>query len=237
MTPIIVANWKMNPQSAEEAKHIMKEVAERAGEIQGVKIVICPPFPFLSSLAAYAKGNISLGAQNVFWENEGAFTGEVSPFILGNLGCSFVIIGHSERKKHLGETLNMVRKKLYAAAATGLRVILCAEHADELSQILLGADASIANLILAVYEPSWAISSHGEGNAESPSQAKKEIDAMRDILREAFGRDVPVLYGGSVNDTNVRSFLTESGVDGVLVGHASLDPTAFSGLVKEASLR
>lgn len=232
----IVANWKMNPQRVEEAERIMEGIAEGIGDVKGAEVVICPPFLFLSSLLPYAKGVISLGAQNAFWEKEGAFTGEVSPVMLKNLGCGSLILGHSERKKHLGETLDMVRKKLEAATTAGLRVILCVENASELSQILQGADASIGNSLVVVHEPSWAISSSGKGNAESPSLAKKEISSMKDILKEAFGMEVPVLYGGSVDAANIRSFLSEAGADGALVGYASLDPATFSALVKEASL-
>ncbi len=233
----IIANWKMNPQRAEAATRIMEGVVREVGDIQGIEVVICPPFPFLSSVLPFAKGPVSLGAQNAFWEQEGAFTGEVSPAMLTQLGCRSVIIGHSERKKHLGETLDMVQRKLEASAKAGLRVILCAENTDELSQILRGADASIGNSLLVVHEPSFAISSFGKGNAESPSLAKKEISSMKDMLRETFGMEVPVLYGGSVDEENVRSFLEEAGADGALVGYASLDPAAFSALVQSASLR
>ncbi|MDO8470573.1 MAG: triose-phosphate isomerase [bacterium] len=233
----IIANWKMNPQSMGEAETATRQIAEGIEDLKEVEVVVCPPFPFLQSLTPFTKANLSLGAQNAFWEGEGAFTGEVSPLLLKNLGCEYVILGHSERKKYLGETSEMTGKKLVAAAKSQLRVILCSENSEELAEILKGVDKQVGSSLIAVYEPSFAISSSGKSNAESPARAREQIDSMRKLLEETFGAAIPVLYGGSVDATNIKGFLDEAGADGALVGHASLDPAEFCSLVKEASLR
>lgn len=160
MKTIIVANWKMNPSTLQEAEALYQAV-------QGsdkVDVVVCPPFVYLSAL----KGEVAIGAQNCFWEEKGAHTGEVSPSMLKEMGCSYVILGHSERKKYLGETEDMVQKKVTAALAVGLKAILCVGEDEE-------TPTDMDNLIV-VYEPEWAISSEGGGSGRSQSCGFKDCE-------------------------------------------------------------
>lgn len=203
MKPLIIANWKMNPQSFKEAKLLFNAVKNSGG-------VICPPFVYLSSLKAS-------GAQDVFWEEKGAFTGEVSPLMLKNLGVKYVIVGHSERRKYLKETNEIIVEKLKVALKVGLKPILCI---DKITQI----PKNIKGLIIA-YEPLFAI---GTGKACSPQKAKK----MRISIRKIVGSRVPVLYGGSVNSENARNYIKEAGFDGLLIGGASLKAKEFNKIIK-----
>ena len=237
MKSIIVANWKMNPEKTEDAIRLLEEVQRGVVGLKNVQIVICPPFPYIALFDMVKYPSLKMGGQNCFWEEKGTVTGEVSLAMLKNLGCEYVIVGHSERKKYLGETSEMARKKLEAATRSQLRPILCVENPGELQEVLKDADKNVASFLIAVYEPSRAISSEGEGNAESPLDVKEKISSMKGMLKEMLGTEVPVLYGGSVDATNIRSFLTEAGADGALVGHASLSSVKFLSLVKEASLR
>lgn len=205
MKPLIVANWKMNPTTLKEAQALFEAVKDRGA-------VICPPFVYLSSLKAN-------GAQDVFCENSGAFTGEISPLMLKNLGVEYVIIGHSERRKHLQETNAIIDKKLNAALRVGLKPILCI---DKISQI----PQSIQNLIIA-YEPLFAI---GTGKACSPERAEK----MRLNIKKVAGTKTLVLYGGSVNAQNASDYIKQAGFDGLLVGGASLKPKEFIDIIKNA---
>ena len=202
MKPLIVANWKMNPQTLKEAKLLFNRVKKTGG-------IICPPFVYLSALKAN-------GAQDVFWEESGAFTGEISPLMLKNMGVRYVIIGHSERRKHQKETNEIISEKLKVALKVGLKPILCI---DRVSQI----PKNIKGLIIA-YEPLFAI---GTGKACSPQRAEK----MRLAINKAADR-APVLYGGSVNSQNAKSYIKEAGFQGLLVGGASLKPREFIDIVK-----
>ncbi len=207
MKPLIVANWKMNPQTLKEAKLLFSRVKKSGG-------IICPPFIYLSVLKAN-------GAQDVFWEKSGAFTGEISPLMLKNLGVKYVIIGHSERRKYQRETNEMIAGKLEAVLKAGLKPILCV---DKVSQI----PKSTKGLIIA-YEPLFAI---GTGKACSPARASK----MRIAINKAAGR-VPVLYGGSVNSQNAATYIKEAGFQGLLVGGASLKPKEFIDIIKNVCYR
>ncbi len=204
MKPLIVANWKMNPSSLKEAKLLFNRVKKADG-------IICPPFVYLSSLKA-------TGAQDVFWENRGAFTGEVSALMLKNLGVKYVIVGHSERRKHFKETDEMIAKKIKAVLKVSLKPILCI---DKLSQI----PKKIKGKLIVAYEPLFAI---GTGKACSPLRAKK----MRLSIKKIVGGKVPILYGGSVNSQNAKSYIKQAGFQGLLVGGASLKPQEFIDIVK-----
>jgi len=199
MKPLIVANWKMNPATLEEAKLLFNRVKDTGA-------IICPPFVYLSALKAN-------GAQDCFWEGGGAYTGEISPSMLKNMGVEYVIVGHSERRKYFKETNEMIEKKLQAALGAGLKPILCI---DKISQL----PADLDKEVIVAYEPLFAI---GTGKACSPEKAKK----MRDSIKHTT-----VLYGGSVNSQNAKDYIYQAGFQGLLVGGASLNPKEFIDIVK-----
>jgi len=248
MQKLIVANWKMNPQSLKEAKRLFNSVKNwikrHSNVLKNIGIIICPPFVYLPGFALstsnlrHRTSNISLGAQDLFWEEKGAFTGEISPKMLKNLGVEYVIVGHSERRKILGETDEMINKKLKAAIKTKLKPILCIGETEkertsgktfqvlknQLKKALNGTSnvkLQTSNLIIA-YEPVWAI---GTGNPCKPEDAKEVLLFLRKILK------FPILYGGSVNSKIAKDYI-EVGFDGLLVGGASLDPKEFIEIIK-----
>lgn len=201
MPPLIIANWKCNPISLAEAKNLFRLMKNKA--------VICPPFVYISALKAK-------GAQDCFWEEKGAYTGEVSPLMLSNLGVEYVILGHSERRKYQKEKDAMIEKKLRAALKAGLRPILCI---DKISQI----PKKIKRGYILAYEPLFAI---GTGK---PCSIEKAI-RMRDIIKKKV--KLPLLYGGSVNSHNARDYIKKAGFDGLLVGGVSLKSKEFVDIVK-----
>jgi len=224
---LIIANWKMNPIDSSDAAKLFGRTANEISSIRKAEVVLCPPFPFILQLAAY-EPNTRIGAQDCFWEQEGAFTGEVSPAMLKVLGCSHVILGHSERKKYLFETTEMINKKLKAVLRAELIPVVCiGEHVEqEMKEILEGIEDT-SNIVL-VYEPEWAISTSENAKPATPKDCKEAVEKMRDIL------DAPILYGGSVTSSNVAQFIKEGGVQGALVGSASLDAEEFISLVKNS---
>ncbi|MEO0147110.1 MAG: triose-phosphate isomerase [candidate division WOR-3 bacterium] len=233
MAKWVIANWKMH-FSLTEAESAARQIADfTAGS--PVKIGIAPPFPFLKTVRDAVPARVMVGAQNLFWEDKGAFTGEVSGPMLRSLGVDFVIIGHSERRKHFGETDEMVNKKIRAALEVGLIPLVCigetleereAGRASEVvkRQIEKGL-AGVAGRILLAYEPVWSI---GTGVNATPAQAGE----MHALIKGILG-DVPVLYGGSVSPENAGELARTKGVDGFLVGGASLLPEKFSRIVSE----
>lgn len=214
MKPLIVANWKCNPKSLFEAKKLFDSVAKK--KTKNLTAVICPPFVYLPELK---KNSLKLGAQNVFFEEKGAYTGEISPLMLKSIGCSYVIIGHSERRKHLKETEEIIGKKVNLSLKLGLKTILCIADLKQLKNSLKRIKLN-ENLILA-YEPVFAI---GTGKACSLSQAKR----MRMAIKKELPKDIPVLYGGSVDSQNAGKYIKEAGFQGLLVGSASLKANEFS---------
>lgn len=202
MKPLIVANWKMNPATLEEAKAIYDQVKDLGA-------VICPPFIYLSALKAN-------GAQDCFWEEKGAYTGEISPQMLKDLRVEYVILGHSERRKYQRETDEVVEKKLKAALISGLKPILCIDKVSQLPK-------DVNDGFVVAYEPLFAI---GTGKACPPETAEK----MRLAIKAKV--NVPVLYGGSVNSQNARDYIKVAHFDGLLVGGASLKPAEFIDIVK-----
>jgi triosephosphate isomerase len=203
MKPIIVANWKCNPKTIRGAKLLFRQV-------KNTRAIICPPFVYLATLGAN-------GSQDCFWEERGAYTGEISPAMLKDLGVKYVILGHSERRKYQKETNEMIEKKTAAALRVGLKPILCI---DKISQL----PKKFKNIIVA-YEPLFAI---GTGKACSPDRARK----MRLAIKKIVGPQTPILYGGSVNGQNALSYIKEAGFQGLLVGGASLKPKEFVDIVK-----
>jgi len=245
---LIVFNWKMNPTSLEEAKKLFaliltpKTSALPAGRYNlKPNLVICPPFiysPIFSSVSGH-QSSVKLGAQDSFWENSGAYTGEISAAMLKNLGVKYVIVGHSERRNYLGETDEMINKKVKAALGAGLKVILCVGESlkirkkakkviknfikNQLQKDLKGLSrvkSQKSNVIVA-YEPRWAI---GTGNYCQPEDALEIIKFIKNFLNSKFIiHNSRVLYGGSVTGKNIKEYLKFKEIDGVLVGGASVN--------------
>ncbi len=231
MKPLIVANWKMNPESLKGAFDLASSVVKGANGLD-VDVVLCPPFVYIPQLLPSA--NVFIGAQNCFWEEEGAFTGEVSPRMLKNMGCSYVILGHSERKNNVGETLGMVNKKVLMALREQLVPLLCiGENVEkELPEVLKNVAKEDLNHLVLVYEPEWAVSTEKNSKPDTPEHIKKTIEKIKKIA----GTNVRVLYGGSVQSSNIQDFLKEGGAQGVLVGAASLNSNEFIKLIYGAIL-
>jgi triosephosphate isomerase len=241
--PVIAANWKMN-KKIEEAQAFLDEFIPLVWNEREVDIVIAPPFTALYTMANLLRiTNIGLAAQDLFYEDKGAYTGEISPVMLTDIGCSYVIIGHSERRIYFGETDEIVNKKFRAARRHGLEVIFCIGESlsereagmtfDVLKrQISEGIrDISSDGLIIA-YEPVWAI---GTGKTATPDQAQEAHESIRKTLSHLYGepaKGVRILYGGSVTPENADVLMACPDVDGALVGGASLKADSFAGIVK-----
>jgi triosephosphate isomerase (TIM) len=239
MKPLIVANWKCNPKNLKEAKDLFNVVARGIKSVKNTDIVICPPFVYLLVLKAQNLSSvISFGGQNCFWEQSGAYTGEVSAKMLKDSGCAYVILGHSERRKYLGETGEVINKKIKTALGMGLKVIFCIGETGEERQgdstekvLKIQLEKGLKDLssperkkIIIAYEPVWAI---GTGNPCSTENAS----GVRNFLKGAV-KGIPVLYGGSVDSQNSGCYMNEAGFDGLLVGGASLKAGEFIKIVK-----
>ncbi len=242
MKNLIAANWKMNKTIA-ETEAFLKTFIPLVRDAHAVEIVIAPPFTSLAAAREALKGaNVRLAAQDMFWEEKGAFTGEIAAAMLLDVGCSCVIIGHSERRQYFHEDDTVVNKKIRAARKAGLGVIFCVgESLDEREsgrafdvirrEVERGLDAVDANNLVIAYEPIWAI---GTGRTATPDQAQEIHAFIRDILRTLYGsaaEDIRILYGGSVTPENIRSLMACRDVNGGLVGGASLKPDSFAALV------
>ncbi len=246
---MLVANWKLNPPGVSEAVRLAK-MADRNG------VVICPPFVFLSRIKKVLR-RAALGAQDVFWEEGGAYTGEVSPMMLKNLGTKYVIIGHSERRRWLNETDEMVNKKIKAALHVGLKVILCvgeplavrrrglaaaknfvkSQLLKDLADIQKSKIKNLKLKIVVTYEPIWAISGGQYGHiTDKPEDVVEMARFIKNFLLVSCRLShVAVLYGGSVNGKNAESFLQYNEIDGALVGGASLKVGEFKKIIKIVS--
>jgi triosephosphate isomerase len=249
-TPLVVGNWKMHGTLG-EARPLATAVRDGLRRARGVEVVLCPPFTALAAVGEILAGTpIALGAQNCHHEAAGAHTGEVSPSMLRELGCRFVIVGHSERRREIGESDEQVSRKVAAALAHGLTPILCVgETADERRQGLTfttvegqlraglsGIEApAIAGVVLA-YEPVWAI---GTGVNATPAQAAEVHGYLRGLVSELAAKEIAqgmrILYGGSVKAENAETLLAEAEIDGALVGGASLNAQGFIGIVRKAA--
>lgn len=227
MKPLIIANWKCNPVTLREARRLFDSVKNSIKNIKNVEVVICPPFVYLSSLKFQVSG-FRLGSQSCFWEEKGAFTGEVSPAMLKNLGCRYVIIGHSERRKYQKETDEMINKKIKAVLKNDLKPILCVENVSQVKRGLKEISKDGLKNVVIAYEPVFAI---GSGKPCSPQRAEK----IRKTIKSAINTDILILYGGSVNSQNVRDYIKKAGFQGLLVGGASLNPEEFIKIVKNAA--
>ena len=242
--PFISANWKMN-KTIEETEEFINSFLPMVKDVTDVDMLIAPPFTSIHTAAGFLKAtNVKLGAQNVFYEEKGAFTGEISPAMLLSCGCSHVIIGHSERRQYFMETDEIVNKKIKTARKNGLEVILCIGESlkereenktfEVLDRQLAGSlkDADLNGMTIA-YEPIWAI---GTGKTATKEQANEAHAYIRDWLkknREGAER-IRILYGGSVTPDNIESLIAEPEVDGALVGGASMKPDSFAKIVNGA---
>jgi triosephosphate isomerase len=247
---IIIANWKMN-LTASEALKLAEELVGAAGSWAGkeTEVVLCPGFESLSNLKEALKDKIALGAQDCFWEDTGAYTGEVSPKVLKELGCSYVIIGHSERRQHLAETDEQINQKVSAALRNDLIPIICVGETFEerqqgekdfvimrqLAKALAGVEILSEDRLIVAYEPVWVI---GSGQAVKPDEAEHASRVIGQILLDNLGPVITeektrIVYGGSVNSENVSGFLNEQTIDGILVGGASLKAESFAELIKK----
>jgi triosephosphate isomerase len=244
----IAGNWKMNPATAEAAVGLAQAVKAGVGTATDVRVAVCPPAVFLHQVdAALAGSPIGLGAQNMHWRPDGAYTGEISGAMLNDAGCTHVILGHSERRHGLGETDAQVNAKLHAALAVGLLPIVCIgetieeRQSDQTEDVVAGqllgslaglSSAQMAGVVLA-YEPVWAI---GTGLTATPVQAQAVHAFIRAWLAETFdaatAARVVVQYGGSVKPDNAEELLACPDIDGALVGGASLKPADFLGIVQ-----
>ena len=248
-TPIIAGNWKLN-KTVSEAVALTTTLKALVAESVGVEIIVAPPFTALSEVSStIADSNIRLAAQDVYWEDSGAFTGEISPRMLKDVGCDYVIIGHSERRQYFGETNENVNRKVKAALASDLKPILCVgeqleeREAGNTEQIIEShitggiAALSEADLLSSViaYEPVWAI---GTGKTATPAQAQEVHNFIRGLLAKAYSEatasQVCIQYGGSVKPENAAELMAQPDVDGALVGGASLDAESFAQIVKQA---
>lgn len=241
--PFIAANWKMNKTIA-ETQTFLNEFVPLVKDVQDIDIVIAPPFTALYTASAILKNtNIMLSAQNVFYEDKGAYTGEVSPLMLTDAGCKYVIIGHSERRQYFNDTDEIVNKKIKAAKKHNINVIFCIgeslkeREAGETFDVLKreieeGLKDVPFNGIVVAYEPIWAI---GTGKTATPEQAQEAHKYIRERLTSLYGdkaKEIRILYGGSVTPENIDSLMACADVDGALVGGASLKADSFAKIVK-----
>ena len=241
--PFIAANWKLN-KTISETQEFISGLIPAVKDLSGVDIVIAPPFTSLSAAAEKLKGtNVTLAAQNVFYEEKGAYTGEIAPLMLIDIGCKYVIVGHSERRQYFNETDDIVNKKIKAAKKAGLGVVFCiGESLDnreagktfdvlnrEMEKGLNGIDPE--DMVIA-YEPIWAI---GTGRTATPEQAQEVHSYIREKINVLYGKkadEICIIYGGSVTPENIDSLMACKDVDGALVGGASLKVESFIKIIK-----
>ncbi|HET6822333.1 MAG TPA: triose-phosphate isomerase [Anaerolineales bacterium] len=249
-TPLVAGNWKMN-KTVSEARDLVSMMRAKLDEVADVGKVLCPPFIAIPALAELLSNTgIGLGAQNLHWEEKGAFTGEVSPSMVKEF-CQYVIIGHSERRAYFGETDESVNKKLHAAMNAGLVPIVCVGEtleqyeAGTTSEVvrrqigggLAGIDSTFAARIIVAYEPVWAIGTGKASSGENANFVHQQV--IRPALSELFGAQtadaIRILYGGSVTAANASEFFAYPDIDGALVGGASLKPDEFVAITKAAA--
>jgi triosephosphate isomerase len=242
---IVAGNWKMN-NTIQESVALAKAIVEGVKAIKKGEVVLAPPFTSLYSVSETIKDSrVMLAAQNMFYEDKGAYTGEIAPGMLKDIGCTYVIIGHSERRKYFHEQDKDVNLKVKKALSLGLKPIMCVGETDEERvqgitqsvvdrQINLGLSGvnKIDNVVIA-YEPVWAI---GTGKVATPAQAQEVHKFIRGILKDMYGsaaNDTRILYGGSVTKDNIGELIAMEDIDGSLVGGASLKPDGFLGIIQK----
>jgi triosephosphate isomerase (TIM) len=245
--PFIAGNWKMN-KTAGEAVELVRQLKATLSGVKEVEVAVAPPFTALQAVQKELEGSsIRLAAQNLFWEEKGAYTGEISPLMLKELGCRYVIIGHSERRQLFGETDETVNKRMKATLHQGLDPIFCigetlkereeerafAVIGDQLQGGLRGITEEEMDRVVIAYEPVWAI---GTGKTATPQQAEEVHAFIRQRLSDLFSNGIAekirIQYGGSVTPDNVKALMSQKDIDGALVGGASLKPDTFSKIVR-----
>ena len=245
--PLIAGNWKMY-KTPQEAADTAKQLVEQVREVADVDIMIAPPFTALESVSRVIKNSpVALGAQNLYWEDEGAYTGEISAPMLKSAGCQYAIIGHSERRQYFGETDKTVNQKIQAAIQVGLKPVFCigeTEQEREAEQTLSVLDKQVRkglerlvpeqlDTLIIAYEPVWAI---GTGKTATEDQAQEVHQFIRSLIEKSFGNDlsksIRILYGGSVKPDNILNLMAMPDIDGALVGGASLSADSFSRIIK-----
>ena len=248
-TPLVAGNWKMNKTVA-EARELVSTMSPKLQEIANVEKVLCPPFIAIPLLSEMLKGSgIGLGAQNLYWEAKGAFTGEIAPGMIREF-CDYVIIGHSERRTYFGETDETVNRKVSAAIKSGLTPIVCVgETLDQYEsgltsevvrrQISLGfadIDSAFGARLVVAYEPVWAIGTGKASSGENANHVHQQVirPALSDLFGEENAAAIRILYGGSVTASNAAEFFAFPDIDGALVGGASLKPDEFIAITKAA---
>ncbi|MCE1247484.1 MAG: triose-phosphate isomerase [Firmicutes bacterium] len=249
--PFLAGNWKMF-KTVREALNLVEGLINDTKGIKDREIVVCPPFTALHAVAKAIDGtNIRLGAQNMYFKENGAFTGEVSPEMIKEIGCRYVILGHSERRNIFGETDELINQKLKAAISWGLNPILCVGESlqqrengetqawvgSQVKADLEGLTPSEVEKLVIAYEPIWAI---GTGKTDTPQGANDTISMVRNLIAEnssyEVAQKVRILYGGSVKPQNIDNFMAEKDIDGALVGGASLEVESFARIVKFESV-
>jgi len=253
MKKIIVANWKMNPQKPKEAERIFNYLLKNLKTKAKALVVVCPPFLYIEKLLNIKKKSrskaVKLGAQNCFWEEKGAYTGEVSPNMLKAFGVEYVILGHSERRFILGENSQTISRKIKQAIKAGLTPILCIGEPreerkkgkafqfleKEIKSSLKGISLQEAKKVIIAYEPIWAI---GTGNFCPADDALTVALFIKKVVSKKFGaktaKSLKVLYGGSIDANNAKSYLKQEAISGLLVGSSSLKPKEFLKIIKTA---
>lgn len=250
--PIIAGNWKMY-KTVPEAEQLVQKVIADLADFDGVEVVFCPPFTALDAVSRLLRGTrFKLAAQNLHWESEGAFTGEISSKMVKDIGCDYVIIGHSERRQYFGETDQSVNAKVKAALSVGVPPIICVGESleeresgqteimvkSQTQKALAGVDTEAISGIVIAYEPIWAI---GTGRSSDGVDANRVIGLIRATVAADFGSaaaaNIRIQYGGSVKPNNIQEFMDQPEIDGALVGGASLDADSFLQLVRYQTSR
>ena len=246
LTKLVAGNWKMHLTLA-EARGLAREIIQGVSPETRAEVVLAPPYTALAAVAGELTGTpIQLAAQDTYWEEKGAFTGAISPVMLADVGCHYVIIGHSERRQHFGETNDMVNRKVKAALDAGLVPIMCVGETlaereagrtftvveTQVREGLAGFPGAARERLVIAYEPVWAI---GTGKTATPQQAQEVHYLIRNLLPEVLGTTaVRILYGGSVTPDNAATLMAEPDLDGALVGGASLKAASFLPIIAAA---
>jgi triosephosphate isomerase len=244
----IAGNWKLNPVDTGKTLELSRQLRARLAPFTKTKVAVCPPYVTIAAVKdIFKETRVEIGGQNLYWEDSGAYTGEISAPMLKSAGCSYVIIGHSERRQYFGETNETVHSKIKAALKHDLRPIVCVGETleerdsgvlkdvvrEQVTTALRGMDEEILGDLVIAYEPVWAI---GTGRTATPEQAQEMHQFIRGLLaeaiNEAFSATTIILYGGSVKPENSAELLQQSDIDGALVGGASLDADSFAAIVK-----
>jgi len=243
LTKLIAGNWKMHKTLA-EARDLAREIVQGVGPQTRAEVVLAPPYTALSAVAAEIAGSkVKLAAQDTFWEEKGAFTGAIAPGMLADVGCTYVIVGQSERRQPFGDTEEAVNRKVHAVLAAGLKPIMCVGETlgereagrtfavveTQVLNGLAGFPVSERERLVIAYEPVWAI---GTGKTATPQQAQEVHNLIRNLLADTLGTAaIRILYGGSVTPDNAAALMAEPDLDGALVGGASLKAASFLGII------